>query len=490
MDGRKDIFTSVDDLSKENVLAEVNKALALHFINKEDEDYLYNYRRGEQPILYREKERNAEICNKIVENHAEEICAFKNGFFLTENCTYIARNTESSEKVLELNEYLYRSGKHQADNDLVDWFHTVGKAYLYVEPDVDNKECPFYTYALDPRTAEVVKSLKPGNKPVYAIHVVANGDDIYCDVYTRTKYYRLFGTKNSNYPTDNPQEKTYVTEIREENVNRLAPYIPIIEYRYNKTNMGAFESVISLCDMINTIRSNSVDGIEQMIQSLLVVINAQFDEEVNASYIRERGMLCIPSTGDNKAEIQLLSESLNQGDTEVLVQSILTEMHKIAGMPFINAGGTSGNVGSAIFVNGWESADSYAKNTWDEFVKSNKYFDEIMLMILREVNGFEISVSDFELSLIRNELANVQAKAQACGTMVGFGLHPILAMKWSGLTNDPVAAYEESKEFFEAKQQYQGDVNQYGTETTNAYGMDEETYKKIEDTVLTKLELN
>ena len=490
--GRRDIFTVQEDLDRDNIVDEINKALAIHFLNKDDEDFLFEYRRGEQPILDRVKARNNEVCcNTVVENHAEEIVAFKNGYFLTEPCTYISRNEDASEKVVELNEYVYRSGKYQADNDLVDWFHTVGKAYLFVEPNVLDTECPFYAYALDPRTVEVVKSLKPGNKPVYAIHVVSDEENIYCDVYTKTKYFRLFGSMSSKYPTDKPENRTYVTKIEIEADNRLAPYIPIIEYRYNKTNMGAFEQVIPLCDLINNIRSNSIDGIEQLIQSLLVVINAQFDDEVDASYIRERGMVCISSNGDNKAEIQLLSESLNQTDTEVFVQSVLTEMHKIVGMPFINAGGTSGNVGSAIFVNGWESADSYAKNTWDEFVKSNKYFDEIILKILKDVNGFEISLGNFELSLIRNELANIQAKAQSCGTMIGFGLHPILAMKWSGLTNDPVAAYEDSKEFFEAKQQYKGDVNQYGTEDTNAYGkLDDETYKKIEDTVLAKLELN
>lgn len=485
--GRKDIFTSVVDLTPANVLDEINRTLVYHFENKEDEDYLYDYRRGEQPILQRTKERNEDICcNKVVENHAEEIVAFKDGYFLQENLCYVARNDESGDKVLQLNEYLYRSGKHQADNELVDWFHTVGRAHLFVEP-VNDKECPFLAYALDPRTAEVVYSLAPGNRPAYGMHIVSQEEELFVDVYTREKFFRLYGTINPQHPTDDPNKRVYVTEIKEMSENRLAPYIPIIEYKYNRTNMSAFESVLSLCDLINNIRSNSMDGIEQLIQSLLVAINVDFEDDVDASYVRERGMLCIPSTGDNKADIKLLSEDLNQADTEVLVQSTLTEMHKIVGMPFVNAGGTSGNVGSAIYVNGWTTAEAYAKNTEDEFKKSNRYFDEIMIKILKDILKFDISISDFELSFSRNELANIQAKAQSAGTMIGFGLHPILALEWSGLTNDPVGAYEQSKEFFEAKQQYQGDVTQYGTETTNAYGVDDTTYGKIENTVLKEL---
>ena len=485
--GRRELFTSVIDLTKDNVLDEVNRTLVFHFMNKEDEDYLYDYRKGDQPILDREKERWGDVCcNKVIENHAEEITAFKNGYFLQEPCVYTARNEESQDKVIELNEYLYRSGKHQADNELVNWFHTVGRAHLFVEP-VNDKECPFLAYALDPRTAEVVYSLAPGNRPAYAIHVVEDDEKRFVDVYTRTKYFKLYGTVDTSHPTDNPQQRTYVSEVIEERENRLAPFIPIIEYRYNETNMACFESVVPLCDLINNIRSNSIDGIEQAIQSLLVAVNVDFGDDVDANYIRDRGMLCIPSTGDNKADIQLLSESLNLADTEVFVQSTLTEMHKIVGMPFVNAGGTSGNVGSAIYVNGWTSAEAYAKNTEDEFRKSNRYFDEIMLKILRDTIGFDIRFSDFELSFTRNELANIQAKAQSCGTMIGFGLHPALALEWSGLTNNPVGAYEQSKEFFEAKQQYNGDVNQYGTETTNAYGVDDNTYEKIENTVLQEL---
>ena len=482
--GRADIYTSVE-LTSDNVLGEVNKALAIHFRNVADENYLADYRKGIQPILFRVKEQRPEICNKIVENHAEEICAFKNGYFLQEPVNFVARNDEASEKVSMLNEYLYRAGKHLADNDLVNDFHTMGKAYLYVEP-TDNDEIPFRTTTLRPQSAEVVKSLKPSNPPAFAIHTVADGEDLYVDVFTNDKYFKLFGSINPDHPTDRPQDFIYVTKIIEEKANVLG-HIPIIEYRYNETNMGAFESVLDLCDEINTIRSNAVDGIEQFIQNLLVVINVDFEDGVNAQTIRESGMVALKSVDGNKADIKVVSENLNQGDTEVLVKSTLEQIHKIVGMPFVNSGGTSGNVGSAIFVNGWTTADAYAKNTEDEFRKSNRYFEEIMLKILKDKLKFDISISDFELSFTRNELANIQAKAQACGTMIGFGLAPVLALELSGLTNDPVKAYEMSKEFFEAKQNYQGDVTQYGTEETNAYGITDETYGKLENTVLTEL---
>ena len=72
-------------------------------------------------------------------------------------------------------------------------------------------------------------------------------------------------------------------------------------------------------------------------------------------------------------------------------------------------------------------------------------------------------------------MANIQAKAQACGTMVGFGLHPILAMEWSGLTNDPLSAYEMSKEYFDKKQNYTVESGEnYGVQSGTQYGTNQE----------------
>ena len=56
--GRRVIYTPVEDLTEENVIDEVNSALCYHVKNMNEEERLYWYRRGLQPILMRKKERN------------------------------------------------------------------------------------------------------------------------------------------------------------------------------------------------------------------------------------------------------------------------------------------------------------------------------------------------------------------------------------------------------------------------------------------------
>jgi len=73
MHGRRMIKTSVSQITDENVVEVLLKALSIHSLNRSEIDYLWNYYRGNQPILHRVKEVRPEICNKIVENRANEI---------------------------------------------------------------------------------------------------------------------------------------------------------------------------------------------------------------------------------------------------------------------------------------------------------------------------------------------------------------------------------------------------------------------------------
>lgn len=73
MNGRRIIKTSVREITENNVLDVLRKSLNTHSLNRSEIDYLYKYYKGDQPIRYRVKEVRPEICNRIVENRANEI---------------------------------------------------------------------------------------------------------------------------------------------------------------------------------------------------------------------------------------------------------------------------------------------------------------------------------------------------------------------------------------------------------------------------------
>lgn len=450
--GRRDIYTAVDEITEDNVVYEVNSALTYHFMNVCEMEYLYWYRRGLQPILNRTKERNEFVLNKVVENHADEIVSFKNGYFLMEPAFYIARGDGlDSSKVDTLNEYLYRSGKQDADNEIADWFHTVGKAALFVEPnnDEDSEDVPVKAYALDPRSAFVVYSLKPGNKPMFGVNIVISDRVAKIDVFTKDKVFRLVGGVSSIPTTSYPTYQTTASAV--ESIERnVIGQIPIIEYRYNSVNMGAFEACISLLDQINNIQSNRCDGVEQFIQSLAVAVNCQFDDDVTAAKIRKAGMVALKSIGDNKADFRILSEELDQQQTQTLVDDLYEKVLVICSMPSTarSGRGTYDSTGAAaIFNNGWEQAFSAARNTEDLFRDSNKLFDRIFMSILRQKGIVDVKPVEVKLNFSRNETAGAQSKAQAMQTMLAAGMHPELAFAKSGISNDPVADVAKSEKY-------------------------------------------
>lgn len=445
--GRRDIYTVADDLTEENVLDEVNSALVYHLMNVQEEDYLYWYRRGFQPVLERTKTYNDFVCNKVVVNIASEVCEFKSGYLLQEPAAYVSRKSGKKGKVDKLNEYLYRSGKQTADNQLADWFHMVGKAALFVKSNNDD-DIPLKAYAVDPRSAFVVYSLKPGNEPVFAVNIVLADNASLIDVYTKTKIFRLKGGSAQKKTSAFKNYATEAVEIVKIEKNALG-HIPIIEYRYNSVNMGAFEAVLPLLDAISDIQSNRADGIAQFIQSIIVAVNCQFEEGTTASKIKEAGMIALSSIGENKADFKILSEELNQDQTQTLVDNLYDQVLHICSMPSTTKGhgSTSDNVGAVIFRDGWEQAASSARNTEDLFRESNRYFDAILVDVLRRKSILDIKPIDFELNFVRNEVANVQSKAQAAQTMLAMGLAPELALKKSGLSSDPVADVKMSEKY-------------------------------------------
>lgn len=449
--GRLDIYASSDEINSENVVSELNTALPFHVQNLLQEDFLYWYRRNVMPILHRTKEIRPEIMNVVQENHADEIATFKNGYFLTQPAFYTARNDGAQNKVDKLNEFLYRSYKSVADDKIVDWFHTVGKGVLYVEPDRDNDpEVPIHAYALDPRSAFVVYSLRPGNEPVMGVNMVVNDGMAKFDVYTKDAVYHLNGGVTGKMLTTQVNSDFLATAVSVESVepNPLG-LIPIIEYRYNSVNMGAFESVIPLIDAINSIRSNQIDGVEQFIQSLAIATNCEFPDGTTANDIQRAGMIVLKSIGENKADFKILSEQLNQSETQVLVDSLYEQMLRICAMPSTTKGGRStSDTGQAVLArDGWFNADASARNCADLFKESNKQFDRIFVEILKRRGLLDISISDFELNIVRNETANIQSKAQSFNTMLASGLHPELAAAKSGISNDPVADMKMSEKY-------------------------------------------
>ena len=435
MFGREVIYSSVTEVTRANVVDVLEKAMNIHKKNSNEIDYLYQYYKGNQPILQRVKTIRPEINNKIVENHAYEIVSFKTGYVFGEPIQYVRRSEdkEISEKITQLNEFMFAEDKAQKDKELAEWFYICGTAYRMVLPDMIADESPFEIDTLDPRYAFVVYNNAFGKKPLMGVKYIKTDDGkILYSIYTTTTYFEV--------------EDDVVTK---EEAHVLGD-IPIIEYPANSARLGAFEVVLGLLDALNNTASNRMDGIEQFIQAFMKFVNCDIDEEQFLA-LKEMGAIKIKGEPGNPADVDIVSKELNQTQVQVTKEDIYQMILIICGMPDRNgANRTTGDTGQAVILrDGWSAAESRARDTELVFKRSEKMFLRLALRIIKDTHGLDIKLSDIDIKFTRNKTDNLLVKTQGLQNMLEAGVHPQIAITNSGLFSDPEQTYLDSLPYLE-----------------------------------------
>lgn len=441
--GRKKIFTDVTEITRDNVLEVLRKALITHWSNKADMEYLYAYYKGRQPVLNRQKEVRPEIKNTVVENRANEIVSFKVGYLMGEPIQYVSRSDSKSvaDKITTLNGYCLSEDKAAKDKELADWFHICGTAYRMVLPDSvfekESDEAPFEIYTLDPRFAFVVYANSIGEPPVMGVKYIQRSDGaVIYSIYTKDRYFEV-------------ENQSMI--VREE-AQSLG--IPIIEYPANNARLGAFEIVLPLLDAINTVDSNRLDGVEQFVQALMLFHNVDISGD-DFSKLRDEGALKFKDIDPQyKAEIKYLTSELNQSQTQTLVDHLYNTVLTICGMPNRNGGSSTSDTGSAVIMrDGWSAAEARAKDSELMFKLSEKEFLKLVLRICSDLSDLELKLSDVEVRFTRRNYENISQKATVLTTMLSNPkIAPILAFTHCGMFSDPQLAYRMSMDYAEEQE--------------------------------------
>lgn len=448
LQGRRIIKSDETEVTAQNVVSILKKALPSHLKNREEINYLWHYYKGIQPILDRRKEVRPEITNKIVENRANEIVSFKSGYLMGEPLQYVSRgNGENvSDAINLLNEYVFAEEKPAKDKELADWFHICGTSYRMVLPDEEigeEDDSPFEIYTLDPRNAFVIYNNGLGNKPILGVkYVIDEQAVVHYSCYSKYYYY----------------------EIVEDKVVTHKPHIlgdiPIVEYPLNLARIGAFELVIPLLDAINLTDSNRLDGVEQFIQALMIFYNIDLSTD-QYKELRDEGALKVRDADPQmKAKVEYLVNNMNQGETQTLKDDMYQTVLTICGMPNRNGGSSTSDTGSAVIMrDGWSAAEARAKDSELMFKKSERVFLKLILNICKTIKGMDLKVSNVEIRFTRRNYENILQKAQVLDLMLkNDKIHPRLAFEHCGLFVDSDLAYTLSAEYAEEQEKKQQEM--------------------------------
>lgn len=441
--GRSPIMTRFPYVHRGNVVDVLKETMPMFYKQRIEVRHLYDVYRGKQCILGRKKDIRSDICNKIVANHANEIVSFKVSYLLSDPIMYVSRTKdEVSEEIAQLNDFMYLESKDTNDKELADDFNISGVAYRMVLPREDyvrdSGESPFRLYALNPDTCYVIRSADLGHDVLAGVYVIkrmnAKGTmDVIACVYTDNLYFEV--------------NITTWTVISEE--MHFLGDVPIIEYINNDARLGSFEIVESLLDAMNTLESNRIDGTEQQIQSILVFKNVEINKE-GLDQIRDLGAVNIKAPQGVEAGVSAIETNLNQGDQQVLMDSMYRTVLSISGMPAQSDNVSDSSNNGAVFMrSGWYAADARAKDSEKLWRKSEMRFLKIVLRICEDLAGLVLRPQDVGVKFTRRNYEDILSKSQTLTNMLSAGIHPQYAIAQSGLFYDPSEVYEASKPYLE-----------------------------------------
>ena len=439
--GRKIIYTPYEEANDENIVDILKTTFPLHIANASQIEYLFNYYKGQQDILQREKQVRSDINNKIVENHAYNIVQFLSGYLLEKPIQYVARKDEVDNASIEfLNDCMMIENKESKDKKLANEQNICGTSYRLCLPNkkYDGSNSPFNIYSVSPKRAYVVYSTAISNKAlvgvVYYTRKTEKGEEVVLQAYT----------KNAFYTYVNGAE-TYATKE-----NHIFGEIPLIEYPRNDERIGAFEVVLPLLDSINKLQSNRLDGVEQFIQALLVFKNVDITKE-DLKALLELGAIKIKDDGEVQANVEYLTKELNQEQVQKLKDDLLEVVYKIVGMPLGKGGSTGNSQGAVIMRDGWTDVEAKMQETELIFKASEREFLSLALNYMRILTArkYNISLGDLDIKFTRRNYENTYQKTLILDVMLkNPKISPRLAFVVCGLFNDPEQSFQESEEYY------------------------------------------
>ena len=479
--GRKTLYTSVSEITEENLLDVLNRVLPLHAQNRADIDYLWRYMRGDQPILRRTKKIRPEIMNRIVENHANAIARFVSGYFLGEPCAYVQSGTRegAADDIAKLNGYMAEQDKDSQDKELSSWLAICGVGYRMVLPRrsialQDDSDSPFLVDTPDPRDTFVVYHSGFKNPPILGAQLIkVNEDGAEKEVifgYTRTHSFCVDGN--------------VVTECNP----HILGGIPIFEYNLNMAKMGSFEPALTLLDALNTIASNRVDGLEQFVQSFVKFINCDIDESTFKA-MKDLGAIKVKSVDGQHADVDIVASELNQEQVQQLVDYIYSQVMSVCGLPTTTKGGSStSDTGAAVILrDGWAQMEAFAKDMEGQFRPPEMRFLRMVLRMLEIEDGTKLKASEIELKFTRRHYENLLSKTQALIQMLQAGLDPKVAIASCGLFSDPIDVARQSEKYL-ARWEPSGNAGDTNAGENPPAGAAEQTQIETERTVQTQEE--
>lgn len=469
--GRRVIKSSLTkkELSAKKIQEILPQVLREHAKNAREIDYLYNYYKGKQPILKKEKVVRPEINNVVLENHAFEIVEFKKAYVYGEPVQYVQKGEKKNEtinpEISELNKFMESEDKSSQDKELAEWQYICGTAYRWADLDNqrDEDEAPFELSVPDPRNTFVVYSSGIQQEPLFCGHYSYFSDRIQSEDGNETiNKYRIITIYTDDFMCQFRESfgicdlLDFELPVNEEETIKVKEYPlvvkgqRIIEYPLNQARLGLVELVMTQLNALNKIKSDDLDGIDQFVQSLLVFVNQEIDLPTFKTLVANGAIQVTSSDPSKPADVKLLTSQLMHSETKIVTDDLYNNVLTVCGVPRLNDKPSGGDTGQArLLGEGWTMADERAKQDELAFKKSERRFLKLILKLCNYKKKLQnLKISDIDIKFTRNKSDNLLVKTQGLMHMKEAQVSPDIAFTICGLFSDPNDVYAKSKQYY------------------------------------------
>lgn len=432
--GRKIAYANVEQITADNIVNVVGNCIGAFYFNKTIIRYLWNYYKGDQPVLYRTKVQNADITNKVSENHAYEIVQFKVGQTYGEPIQLISRKDDEriNNAVDEFNDYLTDANKQEKDIKAGEWQSATGTSFKAVQI-TKNEDMPFRIVAPTPMNTFVIYS-QSTEEPLLAIQELKDADG---------QMYKLCYT-------DSYECKIVNGEVQDWKLHGFGG-IPIVEFPNNHERISDIELVIGLLDAINTMQSNRMDGVEQFVQFWVKFVNCEVDDEQFQKMRMSHALTVKSNNEQNKSDVDIMTQELNQTECQVAKDDLWDNAQSILAIPTRESQNSGGDTQGAVSLRaGWDFSKTRAKQK-DPIIKtSEKRLAKVILNVIRiKDHDLGLTARDFDVQINHSPLDNLYTKTQALDQMLKAGINPRIAVSTCGLWGDAEKVFIQSKPYFD-----------------------------------------
>ena len=458
----KDILSKPENEQNEIIVEILNKSIGIHQQNRTETLYLKDYLKGKQDIyLDKKKLTRPEIDNKTVENWAWAIVDFKKCYQLGKPIQYVQLNDSGEKEIALLNKYVRFENKKAKDMRLYEDVLTCGRAFMYknYQKATEDDEAPFELHVCNAEDTEVVYSSKLGNEQIGS-YIQTSMEYIDTDIDPKTGE-RISITKPYNEYTFYLKNRQVVLSDK----NGQIEIVPdssktivmkehtITEYYVNEYRISLIEIGKDLFNDINYLESLDKDDMEQYVNAIMVFTNVEVTKN-EIEQIKQLGAVCINSTENKKASIELLQQRLNATDTQTYYTRLLTSLHQILGVPMASDNGsvTSGDTGKAKLTGqGYTTAGIRAEGDETMFGMCDMEMLKGVLKCCKlspDSEIKELKVSDIEPKFNRDMSDNLLTKTQALLNLYSADIPRKFANSIVGLFGDPNAITSSQEQEF------------------------------------------